>query len=417
MAVLAQSAEICYTEPERKCFPVRCDCHIHMVLDGADWKRAIARHSGGVDEVWVRRVLETYRKLGFAYLRDGGDRWGAGVRDHYLIHYVVSGRGTFTAAGRAFPVRAGEVFLVWPNVVVSYEAGTPLSPLCAQGHYGGFIGEKYENLSQYAAMVTQKRAKGADFIKIMISGLMDFDRFGVLTEDGLPPETIRELIHIAHEEGFAVMAHANGARTVEAAALAGVDSVEHGAYLDTDALHAMRENGTVWVPTLSTIGNLRGMGRFDEAAVAAILESAMENVAAFAAMGGLIAPGTDAGAWAVPHGSLSEYALLEQVLGENAENILSRGAAECVFLDADRKSAAIAEGNFRRLGIGAKVTLTRAENYLSGNCGAFSVPGCAVGTARDGCFFTRFFCSCGEYLTFWLGSMILNPLLWCRGLR
>ena len=38
-----------------------------------------------------------------------GYRWGAGVRDHYLIHYVVSGRGTFTAAGRAFPVRAGEV--------------------------------------------------------------------------------------------------------------------------------------------------------------------------------------------------------------------------------------------------------------------------------------------------------------------
>lgn len=53
-----------------------------------------------------------------------GYRWGAGVRDHYLIHYVVSGRGTFTAAGRAFPVRAGEVFLVWPNVVVSYEADT-----------------------------------------------------------------------------------------------------------------------------------------------------------------------------------------------------------------------------------------------------------------------------------------------------
>ena len=53
-----------------------------------------------------------------------GYRWGAGVRDHYLIHYVVSGRGTFTAAGRAFPVRAGEIFLVWPNVVVSYEADT-----------------------------------------------------------------------------------------------------------------------------------------------------------------------------------------------------------------------------------------------------------------------------------------------------
>lgn len=298
MTVLAQSAEICYTEPERKCFPVRCDCHIHMVLDGADWKRAIARHSGSVDEVWVRRVLETYQKLGFTYLRDGGDRWSVGAKARSL---------------------AGEYGITYR---------TPLSPLCAQGHYGGFIGEKYENLSEYAAKVSRKRTEDADFIKIMISGLMDFDRFGVLTEDGLPPKTIRELIHIAHEEGFAVMAHANGARTVEAAAQAGVDSVEHGAYLDADALHAMRENGTVWVPTLSTIGNLRGTGRFDETAVAAILESAMENVSAFASMGGLIAPGTDAGAWAVPHGSLSEYTLLGQALGENAESILSRGAAE-----------------------------------------------------------------------------------------
>lgn len=275
-----------------------CDCHIHMVLDGADWKRAIARHSGGVQEAWVRRVLEVYQKLGFSYLRDGGDRWSVGAKARSL---------------------AGEYGITYR---------TPLSPLCAQGHYGGFIGEKYENLSEYAAKVSRKRTEGADFIKIMISGLMDFDRFGVLTEDGLPPETIRELIHIAHEEGFAVMAHANGARTVEAAARAGVDSVEHGAYLDADALHAMRENGTVWVPTLSTIGNLRGTGRFDETAVAAILESAMENVSAFASMGGLIAPGTDAGAWAVPHGSLSEYALLGQALGENAESILSRGAAE-----------------------------------------------------------------------------------------
>ena len=151
------------------------------------------------------------------------------------------------------------------------------------------------------------------YLADMISGLMDFDRFGVLTEEGLPPEEIRELIHIAHEEGFAVMAHANGARTAEAAAKAGIDSIEHGAYLDGDALCAMKENGTVWVPTLSTIGNLRGKGRFHEDAVQAILESALENVSAFARMGGLVALGSDAGAWAVPHGSLSEQQLLEQV--------------------------------------------------------------------------------------------------------
>ena len=123
------------------------------------------------------------------------------------------------------------------------------------------------------------------------------------------------------------MAHANGARTVEAAAGAGVDSVEHGAYLDEDALHAMAEGGTVWVPTLSTIGNLRGRGRFSETAVQQILESAQANVRSFAGMGGLLAPGTDGGAWAVPHGSLTEVPLLEEALGLETESVLDRGIA------------------------------------------------------------------------------------------
>lgn len=277
---------------------MRCDCHIHMVLDGMDWRSAIARHAEHVDDAWIRETLNTYRKLGFTYLRDGGDRWGVGRRARELAK----------------------------DYGITYR--TPLAPLCKAGHYGGFIGKRYENEREYAALVVQAREDGADFIKIMISGLMDFDHCGVLTEDGLPAGEIRELVHIAHEEGFAVMAHANGARTVEAAAEAGVDSVEHGAYLDESALQAMAENGTVWVPTLSTIGNLRGKGRFDEGAVAAILDSALENTARFAAMGGLLAPGTDAGAWAVPHGSVTEYALLEQALGENGESVLARGTAE-----------------------------------------------------------------------------------------
>ena len=120
------------------------------------------------------------------------------------------------------------------------------------------------------------------------------------------------------------MAHANGARTVEAAAAAGVDSVEHGAYLDTAALQAMQESGTVWVPTLSTIGNLRGKGRFCEAAVEKILESALQNVAEFAAMGGLLAVGTDAGAWAVPHGCQTEEALFSSAGVDSS--LLEKGA-------------------------------------------------------------------------------------------
>ena len=273
---------------------MKADCHMHMILDGVEWKSAIARHAEKPDIPWIRGVLETYRQQGYTYLRDGGDRWGAGaaarkLAPEYGIHYV-----------------------------------TPLAPLCAKGHYGGFIGQVYGDFREYAGLVADHRAKGADFIKIMISGLMDFDRAGALTEEGLSPARIRELIHIAHEEGFSVMAHCNGARTMEAAAIAGVDSIEHGAYSDRDALQAMVESKTVWVPTLSTVGNLRGKGRFDEGAVQEIFRRACEAIAAFAEMGGLIAPGTDAGAWAVPHGCETEETLL-MGCGVSAE-ALQKGA-------------------------------------------------------------------------------------------
>ena len=271
---------------------------MHMILDGYEWRGAIARHNPVPDENWIREILKTYQNLRFTYLRDGGDRWGAGAKARELA----------------------------PEYGITYR--TPLAPLCKAGHYGTFIGEKYENFKEYAALVRKHRANGADFIKIMISGLMDFDHCGVLTEPGFPEQEIKELIHIAHEEGFSVMAHCNGARTAEAAAKYGIDSIDHGAYLDTDALIAMKEAGCIWCPTLSTIGNLRGKGRFNEEAVQAILKIAMDNVSAFAAMGGIIAPGTDAGAWAVPHGSLTEFQLLEEAIGNGADATLARGVQE-----------------------------------------------------------------------------------------
>ena len=157
---------------------------------------------------------------------------------------------------------------------------------------------------------------------------LDRDRLDELVE--LMVDTVcsnREMIRIAHGAGFAVMAHANGSQAVLAAAEAGVDSVEHGAYLSGEALEAMAEAGTVWVPTLATIGNLRGTGRFSEADVTRILTSAQENVARFHALGGLLAPGSDAGAYAVFHGQggLDEYRLLSEALGPEAGDALSQG--------------------------------------------------------------------------------------------
>ena len=266
-----------------------CDCHIHMILDGYDWRAAIARHAPHPADDFIRRTLARYQALGYTYLRDGGDRWSAGLRARQL---------------------AGEYGIRYR---------TPLSPLCKTGHYGAFIGETYANFREYHDLVCKMKANGADFIKIMISGIMDFDHFGVLTQPGYPASEIHELIHIAHEEGMSVMAHCNGASATIAAAESGCDSIEHGAYLNQEALHAMHENGTIWVPTISAIANLLGKGRFCESAVAAILDSAAGNLQNFATMGGLIATGSDAGAWSVPHDAHTELSHLRRILGPTTD--------------------------------------------------------------------------------------------------
>ena len=127
-----------------------CDCHIHMALDGSDWKAALARHKTAPDEAFIRATLKNYQALGFDFLRDGGDRWGAGefaakIAAEYGIRYR-----------------------------------TPCFPIYKKGHYGSFIGRGYETLDEFRALVREVKGCGGHFIKIMISGLMDFNHYGVL---------------------------------------------------------------------------------------------------------------------------------------------------------------------------------------------------------------------------------------------
>ena len=99
-------------------------------------------------------------------------------------------------------------------------------------------------------------------------------------------QDIRRMIELAHAAGFAVMAHANGDRAVTAALQAGVDSIEHGAYLSESVLLRMAQQRTLWVPTLSTIGNLIGSGRYPDAVLKRLLAQQQEAVRFVAAHGG-----------------------------------------------------------------------------------------------------------------------------------
>lgn len=265
------------------------ECHAHIIMDGKNYKEAVLLHKSGVRDDVICQCFTAYRDAGITFIRDGGDSYG------------VSARAKVLAADY------GITYL------------TPVFAIHKKGRYGRIVGRAFADIKEYLQLVGEVKQAGGDFIKIMVSGLIDFHEYGKLTEEGLEPELISQMVHIAHEEGMAVMAHCNGARTMEASALAGVDSIEHGAYSDMDALRAMAECGTIWTPTVSTIGNLKGGGRFCDEITEKIKENHLQMVRKFVELGGQIALGSDAGAWRVPHveGLRTELEFLKEIVEES----------------------------------------------------------------------------------------------------
>jgi imidazolonepropionase-like amidohydrolase len=90
---------------------------------------------------------------------------------------------------------------------------------------------------------------GDDLIKIMPSG-------GVLDEGAsgdnsqMTLDEIRAVVATAHDYGFAVAAHAHGAEAIRRAVIGGVDSIEHGTFMDAEDMKLMVEHGTYYVPTI-----------------------------------------------------------------------------------------------------------------------------------------------------------------------
>ena len=156
---------------------------------------------------------------------------------------------------------------------------------------------------------------GADVIKTCATG-------GVLSLNDdvdspqLTQEEMNALVDQAHSMRKRAAAHAHGAEGAKRAIRAGIDSIEHGSFLDEEALKLMVQRGTYYVPTLMAVQGLRerldaGV-KFDprvEKKARAAMASIDETVTKAIRMGVRIAFGTDAGVY--PHGrNAEEFRLL-----------------------------------------------------------------------------------------------------------
>lgn len=278
------------------------ECHAHVALDGIDYTLARARHGLKPDIAAVREVLRTYQQAGVDFVRDGGDAWGV------------------SELAAKFACDFG----------IDYR--TPLFAIYKQGCYGRIVGRSFANLDEYCALVEEAWSRGADFIKIMTTGIMDFGQFGVIVGGtGLGNDELRAMVRIAHDRGLAVMSHTNGAQAVLAAVEAGVDSIEHGNFIDGECIAALAESRTCLVPTATVARNAIGRGFGDDDVLGRIYSCSLETIAAAASAGVLLACGSDAGAVGVLHGQgvHDERSCFVEALGSEdaADAVIARGTA------------------------------------------------------------------------------------------
>lgn len=278
------------------------ECHAHIIMDGVNYRHAIDLHRNGPDDNVIREHLKIYQDRGITFVRDGGDALGVSARAKELA----------------------------PEYGIDYR--TPVFAIHKEGHYGSIVGKSFSTMPEFYKRVLEAKEQSADFIKIMTTGLLDFNAHGAITGTPLDAAEVKGMVHIAHEEGMAVMSHTNGTYGVQAAVEAGVDSLEHGNYMNEESLTMLSESHTVWVPTLVTVRNLLGDGRYADETLKPIIETAEENVLKAFRLGVKVAPGSDAGAYRVLHGQgiQDEMQAFVQILGneEKAYQWLMEGEME-----------------------------------------------------------------------------------------
>jgi len=178
--------------------------------------------------------------------------------------------------------------------------------ICMTGGHGNKNGRVADGVDEVVKAVREQIHAGSDLIKIMATG-------GVMTP-GVNPEdahyTAEEMaagISEGHRFHRTCASHAQGGEGILNAVRGGVDSIEHGIFMDDRCISEMKERGTYLVPTLSAVRNIiankdNGVPEYAVEKSIRVTEHHTQSIRNFYKAGGKIAMGTDAGTPFNPHG-------------------------------------------------------------------------------------------------------------------
>jgi imidazolonepropionase-like amidohydrolase len=314
------------------------DAHTHVTDESSDdWNAdAVAGLRRTVPESTLRAAEFARRTLmaGFTTVRDvgSGDYIDVGLRNAIASGLTAGPR--MLVSVHALGARGGHC----DNTGFPYQKFGP-EPGIAEGIATG--------PEQFRDAVRFQIKYGADVIKVCATG-------GVLSlgdDVGAPQLTQAEmdaLVDEAHRLGRRVAAHAHGAEGAKVAVRAGIDSIEHGSFLDDEAVKMMKERGTYLVPTLMAgeyAGGRKATRKYPPEIASKATQALDGRSTAFkraVAAGVKIAFGTDSGV--SPHGhNAEEYALLVEH-GLSAIAALKTGPAAAALLNVDRMTGTIEQG-------------------------------------------------------------------------
>lgn len=304
------------------------DTHVHLMLEGVNIARDMVTPFSMRFFNAVKYMKNTIN-AGVTSVRDAGGA-DAGIKQAVESGVVLGPRMqisisvlTITGGHGDGWMRSGNEFELFPS-------------------YPGFPASRVDGVDDCRRKVREVLRAGADIIKICATG-------GVLSPTDHPeftqfsPEELDVIVReAAYRRGVKVMAHAQGVEGIKNAVRAGIHSIEHGIYLDDEAIELMLKHGTFLVPTLLAplavleAGEKGGMPEYGIRKSKEVIEIHSESISRAHKAGVKIAMGTDAGV--MPHGTnLRELGLMVNIGMTPMESIVAttKIAAQCLGWDGE----------------------------------------------------------------------------------
>ncbi len=272
--------------PGHTVLPGLIEAHAHMFLEGgeenperrADYLKQTDAELTARAVPRLRRLLE----LGVIAVRDSGDKNGTGLALQARYR---------TAEREPMP------YVDSPGPAIHH-----------QGRYGSFMGRPMEEYPSVEACVDGRIAEGAFRIKLLATGIINFEKGAVLAKPQMPAEELARFTAAARARGRQTFAHCSGNDGVTNCIAARVDTIEHGFFVNDTQLAQMRDADVGWVPTFAPVqfqvdkAEQLGWSQLIRDNLQRILDGHAASLRKAAALGVRIIAGSDAGSHGVPHG-------------------------------------------------------------------------------------------------------------------